>query len=57
MEVVNTSTCDVQATQAVDKHGRPWLVVIAKASYALPADALQGQRPLRAPVRGEHDDR
>ena len=48
MEVVNTSTCDVQATQAVDKHGRPWLVVIAKASYALPADALQGQRPLRA---------
>lgn len=35
MEVVNSTLCDVQATQALDKAGQPWLVVMAKATYGI----------------------
>jgi hypothetical protein len=53
MEVINSSACDVQVTQALDKGGQPWLVVIAKATYriaddaaALPARLAPQQNPL-----------
>lgn len=50
MEVLNNSNCDVQVTQAVDKTGQPWLVIIAKGGYALPDVAPATHGPLR-PLR------
>lgn len=35
MELINGTKFDLNATQALDKHGQPWLVVIAKATYRI----------------------
>ena len=53
MHVVNNSLCAVDATQATDKHGKPWLTVIAKGTYVLPEleDGAEAPLALR-PVRG-----
>lgn len=53
MQVVNNSLCAVDATQATDKQGRPWLVVVAKGTYVLPqledgAPAPPALRPERS---------
>lgn len=36
MELINGTKFDLNTTQASDKHGQPWLVVVAKATYAIP---------------------
>jgi hypothetical protein len=52
MHLINNSACDAQATQALDKDGQPWLVVIAKATYSIPAEPELAQRPARlAPLQ------
>lgn len=53
MQVVNNSLCAVDATQATDKHGKPWLTVVAKGTYVLPElqdgdEAPLALRPERA---------
>lgn len=48
MDLVNTTKCDVQATQAVDKTGHAWLVVMAKATYRIDAQGdPEGTGPAR----------
>ncbi|WP_437594318.1 DUF2169 family type VI secretion system accessory protein [Sorangium sp. So ce1000] len=37
MELVNATNLDMNATESLDKSGRPWLVVVAKATYRIPA--------------------
>jgi hypothetical protein len=54
MQVVNNSLCAVDATQAIDAFGKPWLTVIAKGTYVLPdlADGVEppfALRPERSP--------
>lgn len=44
MQVVNNSLCAVDATQAIDASGKPWLTVIAKGTYVLP-DLADGDEP------------
>jgi hypothetical protein len=52
MQLINTSACDVQATQALDKEGQPWLVVMAKATYSIPTEPELARRPARlAPLQ------
>lgn len=38
MELINGTNFDLRATEALDKDGRPWLVVAAKATYRIPSD-------------------
>lgn len=49
MQVVNNSLCAVDATQATDKDGKPWLTVVAKGTYVLPdlADGVDAPLALR----------
>ncbi|WP_437484895.1 DUF2169 domain-containing protein [Sorangium sp. So ce1014] len=37
MELINGTKLALDAIQALDKHGQPWLVVIAKGTYRIPA--------------------
>lgn len=46
MELVNGSRFDMQATQGLDKEARPWLVVMAKATYRI--DVERAGRPVLA---------
>ncbi|XXY44568.1 DUF2169 domain-containing protein [Sorangium sp. So ce269] len=38
MELVNATRLDMNATESIDKNGRPWLVVVAKGTHRIPAD-------------------
>jgi hypothetical protein len=38
MDLINGTKADLQATQSLDKEGRPWLTVIAKATYRFELD-------------------
>jgi hypothetical protein len=52
MELVNGTRFALQATQAIDKTGRPWLVVVAKATYRIPRRPDEPQPPLAPQQRG-----
>jgi hypothetical protein len=44
MELVNSTQGDAQLTQAVDRDGQPWLVVMCKATYRIEGDGLAPPR-------------
>lgn len=48
MDVMNGTRFALDATQAIDKTGAPWLLVLAKASYRIPDDPAE-RRPELAP--------
>lgn len=44
MELVSSTRGDAQVTQAVDQHGQPWLVAMAKATYVIDAAQIAAPR-------------
>ena len=52
MDVMNGTSFALDATQAIDKVGQPWLVVLAKASYRIPDDPAERRPELMPQQRG-----
>ncbi len=51
MDIVNGTKLDLQATQGLDKEGKPWLIVIAKGTYRFEPDDTG--RPQLAPKQNK----